>query len=207
MKKILIIQIVLLFFFKVNAQFNGSEITSFKKDNYEIKSDANILITFNTPDLSLRKKTEEYFVDELNKININAISYINLFPPLREYNQSYIDSILNKNKITMYLSIDITDAFQKEETIPKSYSTHSTYNGTGNGISEDSRTDVSGEQKISKPRMNFDVEIFDYSLKENVWKAAVKTRGSAFLNYDDLCKKLVKVTISKIKEDFNKSSY
>ncbi len=207
MRKFLIIQITFLFFIKVNAQFSGSDITSFKKDNYEIKLNANILITFNASDLSLRKNAEQYFVDELNKIGINAVSYIILFPPLREYDQNYVDSILNKNKITMYLSIDITDVFQKEVTIPESYSTHSTYIGNGNIITEHSRTDVSGGQKISKPRMNFDVEIFDYSIKENIWKASVKTRGNAFSNYDDLCKKLAKAATSKIKEDFNKSSY
>jgi len=72
---------------------------------------------------------------------------------------------------------------------------------TGNTINYLSHTQQYGGYYISKPRVRYEMRLFDVLTGNTAWVATSVTRGNAFARFDTLIGSLAETTVEKLKED------
>ncbi len=100
MKSLSILFFASLFFFVGCASTNLESIKNEEVNFYDYKK---VLVHCNTADISLRKKLETYTKNEFKKYGKLSECSIELFPPLKEYSESEINSTTEKNNFDSVL--------------------------------------------------------------------------------------------------------
>ena len=118
MKKIplrLIFLVSLLFF-----SCSSLEISTVKDPNRDINNLSGFLVFCDVPDIGLRTDVENKIVSFLLKKNKVAKDSISLFPPLREYDDSEIRELCQKNNLDTKIVIRLIDS-TSESSLSHSY--------------------------------------------------------------------------------------
>jgi len=68
-----------------------------------------ILVVAPFSDIGLRKQTENNFIAKFNLSGMNAISSIQIIPPVKDYNEQELLNILEQNKIDGILVVGLKD--------------------------------------------------------------------------------------------------
>lgn len=100
MKSLSILFFASLFLFAGCASTNLESIKNEEVNFYDYKK---VLVHCNTADISLRKKLETYTKNEFKKYGKPSECSIELFPPLKEYSESEINSTIEKNNFDSVL--------------------------------------------------------------------------------------------------------
>ncbi|MCM8804825.1 MAG: hypothetical protein NC833_06190 [Candidatus Omnitrophica bacterium] len=163
----------------------------------------NLLIVFPFSKIKTRKKVEQIFVKEFNRLlNIKAISGIEVFPPFKDYNQQEITEILIKNNIDSALILTFQSCDTKEHYIPQFYSaTFGSISQIGNSIYYKNFKYGQSGYYTYENIVNFEISLFDRETDKIVWLAVSTTEGDEFCNFVDIIKSLAdKVAEQLIKE-------
>jgi len=159
-----------------------------------------ILVFVLLPDIGLRKQTENAFIVQFNLLGFNAIPSIELIPPVKVYSNQELLNIFEKNNIDGILVVGFQDFQTSELYIPRSYSSYGNASMFGNSLSYQSHTQEYGGFYISRPRVKFEICLYDKS-GQVVWLATSLTRGNAFADYNDLANSLAEEIVKKLIEE------
>jgi len=164
-------------------------VSSFKK----------IMVYAPFQDISWRKSMESYFVEEFTKNGKNAISSIEIVSPLKTYTDQEFNALLANAGIDAVISIIIVDSYTDQAYIPQSSTTTGSARVSGNTIYGQSRTSTSGGYYVSKPRVKFEINLFQSETGVLAWKATAFTAGNAFADTSTLFKSLA----AKVTKEFS----
>ena len=179
----------------------STSITSFLDPSFSTKSFHRILIVSPFADLESRTKAESVFVERLAKFSVEGIPSIRIFMPTRTYTTEELLKLLSENKVEGVLLVTLTDAYTTQAYVPASSSTYGQATLTGNTINYLSHTQQYGGYYISKPRVRYEMRLFDVLTGNTAWVATSVTRGNAFARFDTLIGSLAETTVEKLKED------
>ena len=151
-----------------------------------------ILIVAPFSDIGLRKQTENAFLTQFNLLGINAVPSIELIPPLKDYTEQDLLKILEQNNIDGVLVVALQDYWTSQVYIPKRSLSQGSASLFGNSLYYQSYTQEYGGYYISKPRVKFEIRLFDVQTGQVAWLATSLTRGNAFADYNTLVTSLAK---------------
>ncbi|MGC8719221.1 MAG: hypothetical protein ACP5TY_04340 [Thermodesulforhabdaceae bacterium] len=160
-----------------------------------------ILVVAPFSDIGLRKQTENAFIAQFHLSGVNAISSIELIPPVKEYTEQELLNILQQNNIDGVLVVALQDYWSSQEYIPKSSSTQGSASLYGNSLYYQSYTQEYGGYYISKPRVKFNIRLFERKSGQVAWLATSLTRGNAYADYNTLANSLAKEVVKKFREE------
>jgi hypothetical protein len=109
--------------------------------------------------------------------------------------------LLSERKITGVLLITLTDAYSKQVYVPASSSTQGQATLSGNTINFSSHTEEYGGYHVSKPRVRYEIRLYDVAKGSTAWLATSLTRGNAFARFDTLIGSLADTSVEKLKND------
>lgn len=176
-------------------------ISSIVNPKFVQKSFKKVVIAAPFSDIALRKQTEQEFTCQFIMTSVLAIPSLDVIPPFKDYSESEIVEILKKNKVDAVLVVALKDFWMSNTYIPKSSSTSGTVSAFGGAFHYQSYTQEHGGHYVSKPRLEFDVRLFDTETGEPIWMATSLTKGNAFANYKTLCISLAGKVVDKLIED------
>ena len=160
-----------------------------------------LLVVAPFSDIGLRKQTENAFIAQFNLSGVNAISSIDLIPPVKDYNEQELLKILEQSNIDGVLVVGLQDYWTSQTYIPKSSSSRGSASLYGNSLYYQNYTQEYGGFYISKPRVKFEIRLFDSKSSQVAWLGTSFTRGNAFADYNTLAKSLAKEIVKKLREE------
>ncbi len=178
-----------------------TSMTSFLDPAFATKAFHRILIASPFADLELRTKAESFFAECLAKHAVKGIPSIRVFMPTRTYTDEEFSKLLSENGIDGVLIVTLADAYTTQAYVPASYSTQGQATLSGNTINYSARTQQYGGYYVSKPRVRYEMRLYDVSTGNTAWVASSLTRGNAFVNFDILISSLADTTVSKLRKD------
>jgi hypothetical protein len=149
-----------------------------------------IMVSAPFQDLEVRKQTEGQFVEDLRYYGVDAVAAIDLLPPIKQYSGEEIAAVIEEHDIDGVMTIALTDAYDEQGYVPPTTSTTGSTSINESSVYSQSTTTTSGGYYVSKPRAEFEVNLFHAESAEVVWKATSLTRGDAFSNYKTLIRSL-----------------
>lgn len=161
----------------------------------------NIVIIAPFSDLESRTIAENAFVQKLSEHGVQGISSITLFLPTRTYTEKELLSIIEDAGADGILFVILADAYTKQTYVPQSSTTTGTASLYGNILSYSSQTQHSGGYYISKPRVRYEIRLFDVSTGNTAWLATSLTRGNSFAGFNTLVQSLARTAVQKLNED------
>jgi len=173
-------------------------LNSIRNPKFITKKYKKILIVAPFSDLSLRQTTEGAFNAQLGLAGVTAIPSVQVFPPLKPYSKEEIESVLRENNIDAVLVVALQNYWNSQSYIPKSSSTRGSATLYGNSLSYQTYTQEYGGYYISKPRVTFEIRLYDTKTGEIVWLATSFTRGNAFANYNTLANSLAQAAVKRL---------
>lgn len=157
-----------------------------------------LLIVAPFTDMNLRMQTEEIFGKEFNLLHVNTVTSIKLIPPVKNYGDEDLKNILEQNNIDGILVVGFQDYWTSQAYIPKSSSTQGTASLYGNSLYYQSYTKEFGGYYVKKPRVKFEIRLFDRKSGQVAWLATSFTKGNAFADYEDLINDLAEEVVKKL---------
>ena len=203
MKKLLLV-IILLFL----TSCATTKISSFINPDIDISNYKNILVFGNIRDIEIRKTLESDIVSAFIENNLNCISSINIFSPLKDYSEQEREEILIKNNIDGIITVCIISAGENSAYIPQqTYINYSSQYVNGQLISIPYTT-TSGGYSVSYPKADFEITLTDIVSGKLAYKATANSEGDEFSDMKtisrSLAKEIVKEYISLISGKNNK---
>ena len=160
-----------------------------------------ILVVAPFSDIGLRKQTENNFIAKFNLSGMNAISSIQIIPPVKDYNEQELLNILEQNKIDGILVVGLKDYWTSQTYVPKSSSSQGTASSYGNSLYYRSYTQEYGGYYISKPNITFEIRLFDSKSSQVAWLTSSLTKGNGFADYNTLANSLAKEVVKRLIEE------
>ncbi len=203
MKKLLLV-IILLFL----TSCATTKISSFINPDIDISNYKNILVFGNIRDIEIRKTLESDIVSAFIENNLNCISSINIFSPLKDYSEQEREEILIKNNIDGIITVCIISAGENSAYIPQqTYINYSSQYVNGQLI-RIPYTTTSGGYSVSYPKADFEITLTDIVSGKLAYKATANSEGDEFSDMKtisrSLAKEIVKEYISLISGKNNK---
>src|SRR5574344_526114 len=106
--------VILLFF----TSCTSTKISSFKSPDVKTASFKKLLIVGNLKDIESRKILESDLRDEFKAKGTDAVSYITVIDPLREYTKDELQKIYADNGIDAIVSVSLENSSEKTEYVP-----------------------------------------------------------------------------------------
>lgn len=179
----------------------STSVTSFRDPAFATKTFQRMLIVAPFADLESREKAEGAFVEHLAKYSVEGIPSIRIFMPTRTYTNEELVKLLSENKIEGVLVITLTDAYKTQAYVPAFSSTYGQASLTGNTVNYSAYTQQYGGYYISKPKVRYELRLYDVLTGNTAWVATSLTRGNAFAHFDTLINSLADTTTEKLKDD------
>lgn len=179
----------------------GTTLNTIKNPNLSQEEFRKLLVVAPFSDIGLRKQTENAFIAQFNLSDVNAISSLELIPPVKDYNEQELLNILEQNNIDGVLVVGLQDYWTSQVYIPESSSSKGSASLYGKSLYYQSYTQKYGGYYISKPRVRFEIRLFDSKSGQVAWLATSFTRGDAFADYNTLANSLAKEVVKKLREE------
>lgn len=140
--------------------------------------------------------------DRYKPVDVVFLRSIDILPPFKMYNDSDVAEKLREQKIEGILAVALEDYWTAQTYVPRSSETTGEFKIYGGSLQYESYTKESGGYYISKPRVKFEIRLYDVASGEILWMATSATKGNAFANYDNLIESLsMKILEELVKED------
>jgi len=184
-----------------------TDVTSIKDPNYYQVQFSRVLVVAAFSDIEYRQDTESAFQRVFEEEGIVAIRSIDMFPPTREVsNEELVDTLL-ENDIDGALIIAFSDYWTTQSYIPQYSTTRGNASIIGNSIYYSQNTQTFGGYYISKPRVNFELRLYDTQTGNTAWIAKTHTRGNAFAKFNTLVNSLANKSVKTLMEENIISDY
>ena len=175
-------KIFILFLFSI--LFIGcasTRITTIKNPNSDISLYKKILVFANTQNLEFAKNFENSMVKAFSDNNIEAVSSLEILPPLKQYNNNEIDKIFLKNNIDSILSVVVISADKTNDFVYVPQRTQTHYRSqyiNGQFISIPYTTTTGGySYTISALNVSFEIVFSDVKTNEIIFKSTAHSEG------------------------------
>jgi hypothetical protein len=179
----------------------STKMTSMRDPSVYASAYQRLLIVAPFSDLESRMQAENAFVAQLANRGIHGIPSISVFLPTRGYSDEEVSSILGDIGAEGVLLVTMTDAYTQQSYVPGSSTTTGTATLSGNVVNYAGTTQHYGGYYISKPRVHYELRLFDISTGKTSWVATSLTRGNAFAQFDMLIQSLAQTAVQKLQED------
>lgn len=179
----------------------STSMTSFRDPSFATKTFHKILVVAPFADMESKTKAEGAFVKRLAKYSAEGIPSIQVFMPTRTYTNEELLKLLSENMIDGVLLVTLTDAYTKQAYVPASSSTYGQATLTGNTVNYSAHTQQYGGYYISKPRVRYEMRLYDVLTGNTAWVATSLTRGNAFASFDTLIGSLADTAVDKLRDD------
>lgn len=177
-----------------------TDITSVKNNLIGERRFGRLLVIAPFTDLRTQKDFENELANEFYSRKVDAFIGQDLIPPLRDYSEYELNTILNDYGIDGILVISSADFFSSISALPITSTTTGSVTVLGNYAKYKERTQVSGGY-IVKPRMNIEVRLYDRSSGEAAWMSSSLTRGNAFADTKTLAYSMAGAVVRKLIDD------
>ncbi|MFQ5753667.1 MAG: hypothetical protein ACE5HI_16885 [bacterium] len=184
-----------------------TNVTSIKDPNYSQIQFNSILVVAAFSDIEYRQDTELAFTKQLEKQGANVIRSIDMFPPTREVSNTELIDTLVENNIEAVLIIAFSDYWTSETYIPPYSTTSGSASIIGNSIYYSQNTQTYGGYYFSKPRINFELRLYDTHTGNTAWIAKTHTKGNAFADFNTLINSLASKSVKTLLEENLISDY
>jgi len=178
-----------------------TDVTSIKDPNYSQIQFNNVLVVAAFSDIEYRQKTELAFKKQLEKQGVNAVRSIDMFPPTREVSNTELIDTVKENNIQCVLIIAFSDYWTSESYIPPYSTTSGSASIIGNSIYYSQTTQTYGGYHFSKPRINFELRLYDTQTGTTAWIAKTHTKGNAYANFNTLINSLASKSVKTLSEE------
>ena len=179
----------------------STNVTSFRDPSFTTKTFHRVLVVVPFADLESRTKAEAAFVERFVMYSVEGIPSIRVFMPTRTYTNEELLHLLSENRIDGVLLVTLRDAYTKQAYLPPSSLTFGQASLSGNIVNYSSYTQQYGGYYISKPRVRYEMRLYDVLTGNTAWVATSLTRGNAFAHFDTLIDSLADTATKKLKED------
>jgi hypothetical protein len=152
-------------------------------------------------DLESRTKAESVFVERFAKYSVEGVPSIRVLMPTHTYTAQEIATLLSENAIDGVLLVTLTDAYTEQVYVPRASSTSGQATVIGDIVSYSAQTQHYGGYYISKPRVRYQMQLYDVSTGNMAWVATSLTAGNAFAGFDILIGSLADTAVEKLKKD------
>jgi hypothetical protein len=192
-----IIMLAILF---MAANCATTKITSFCDPEFKGKTFHRLLIYAPFKDIESRMEMENAFKIHFASPTI-AVTSFRLIMPTRSYTDAELDNILMENKVDGIILIILTDAYSSQTYVPASSSTRGTASSYGNLVNYYATTQQYGGYYVSKPRVKYEIQLFDVGTKKIAWISSSLTRGNKFAGFGTMANSLAAATVNKLSKD------
>jgi hypothetical protein len=163
----------------------STQVTSVKDPLYANGIITRLAVYVKADNLNDRVNIENNVIDIFRQYNLVVYKTSEIIPPIREYTEAEVQTIIMKNKINAVLIIDITKKGSNHSnmTINQPYQTKGSYSynrNTGNGSYNASTTGGPRTYDIDKPFIALEATVVDPVKNSNIWVGSAYTRGSGF---------------------------
>ncbi len=136
-----------------------------------------VLVWIDLDDMMLVQSAEDYLVDELDAVGVDAVAQYTVFFDEKEYSFKERKRALNERGIDAVLTLVLTDAGATRHRIPPSRYTVSRVNPYTGRVHHSTRWTRGGVDVDAWA--DFKAELLDRESGEIVWRAMAKTSGDA----------------------------
>jgi hypothetical protein len=195
--------IILVVGLLLTARCAVTDITSFRDPAFSGRIYHKLLIFAPFKDIESRIKMENAFKNWRPQSIHTAkrIPSIEIIVPTRSYTDEDIDEILLENSIDGVLLLIMTDAYSTQSYVPPTSSTQGFATFSGNVANYYQTTKQYGGYYVSKPRIKFEIYLYDVSLKKVAWMSSSLTSGNAFARFGTLANSLAGTTMKRLIKD------
>jgi hypothetical protein len=160
-----------------------------------------ILVIAPFSDLESRKTAEDIFITKLSRFGIRATPSLSILFPGRNYSNEEFAKLILDSGADGVLLVTLTDAYTKQTYLPPSSFSTGTATLQGNVALYSGTTQHYGGYYISKPRVRYEIRLFDVSSGQTAWMATSLTRGNAFARFPKLVDSLAETTVEQMQKD------
>ncbi len=178
-----------------------TNLTSFRDPEFAGKNLHKILVVVPFSDLESRQTAETAFVNRFAGYGVEAVPSMQMLMPTRTYTNEELAKILFENKVEGVLIVKLTDVSSTQTYVPQSSSTYGQGTLSGNTINYSSQTYSYGGYYISKPRVRFELQLFDVSSGKVAWVGTSLTRGNAYARFKTLINSLAGSAVRQLVQD------
>jgi hypothetical protein len=189
------------FFILSGCAWAWTSVNSIKNPEMSQVRFRKLLVVAPFSDIGLRKQTENAFITQFNMSGIEAIASIKLFPPVKNYTEPELLNILEQNNIDGILIIALQDYWTSQVYVPRGSFSGGSASLYGNFLYYQGYTQEYGGYYISKPRVKFEIRLFDTKSGQVAWLATSFTKGNGFADYNTLANSLAEEVVKKLIEE------
>lgn len=189
--------ILLTIFIVIVSSCATTKLSSFKNPEIDLTLYKSIVVFANIKDIEIRKYLENKLVEEFTTRGKNAVSYISLFSPLKEYSTEKIINTLKEKNIGCYLEISIMDAKNNSAYVPQKTTTHYQSQYVNGQYISTPYTTTSGGYSVSYPTASFEITALDLQSGEVAMKATANSEGDEFSDMKTIMTSLTKKIVDE----------
>ena len=190
MKKVAIIVICI-----VVTSCAFTDITSITNPDHERKAYGRILIISPFQELRYRKMFEYKLSNTFYDAHVDSFAGIDLISPIKSYSDYELRQVLDRYQIDGILVASLTDYYESQTYVPPTQITSGSVWVVSNYVRYSQTTNAIGGGIISRPRMKFEIRLYDRSSGEVAWLSQTFSKGNAFADFVTLADSLSRVTI------------
>lgn len=173
----------------VTSKTTGYVDPAYSSGVFQIKK---VVVGVNGGGLEQTDLAETGIAQKLSDLGVEAIRYIDIVPPTRNYSASEAFKIIGDSGADSFLIVSIEDVSSIQSYIPQTYhpgTSTSTINAIGNTAYVNTYTSpgyTTGGYTVSKPTMATSSVLIDISNGNTIWKADGYSGGNTISSYSDL---------------------
>ena len=172
-----------------------TDITSVTNPDHKNKLYGRILVISPFQELHYRKLFEYKLSNTFYDVYVDAFAGIDLISPIKTYTDFELRKILDQYNIDGILVASLTDYYESQTYVPPTQVTSGSVWVVSNYVRYSQTTNAIGGGIISRPRMKFEIRLYDRSSGEVAWLSQSFTSGNALADFVTLADSLSRVTI------------
>uniref|UniRef100_A0A7V3KMK5 DUF4136 domain-containing protein n=1 Tax=candidate division WOR-3 bacterium TaxID=2052148 RepID=A0A7V3KMK5_UNCW3 len=191
-----------------------TRVTSFKDPAFADRKIDQVLIVVPSTDLEARTTIETAFTVRFEDCGVKAIPSFKVFIPTRTYTEDEIRKSIKDHFIAAVLWIELKDSTPDRVFLPggfgfttgqisppQVYSTSPNVHVIPGPQTFSAQSFSIGPGVISKPKLQYKIDLWDVATEKIIWTAASVTRGGSEVKFNTLIESFANTVLEKLKED------
>lgn len=177
-----------------------TRMASLPNPNWTPRDLHRVLVFFASDDLEVRQSFEARFGQRADLRGVEFVPSYTVFFPGRELTQEEVVAGLMTARIDALLLVTQGESGISTSVTPTSSSTGCTIWTSSQGCVQ-TRTTVSGGDRVTKPWASYSVELLDVQAGVPIWVATARSGGNGFASWEDLRNSLTDKLSKQLMED------
>jgi len=181
----------------------STQVDSITNPQFQGKKFNRILVNLNITNIQTVKAFEGKFSIKARE-TLKQTAFIpaySVFMPGENISKEELQKRLAEKEIKSLLIVTPTNYSEQQVYLPQTSTTQSNYYASGNQVYGQSQTYTYGGFNVSKPRITYQMKLYDVESGKLVWNATALSRGNAHATIEEMLRSLINETISKLQMD------